>query len=394
MQPLVVHIAQIEMSEKSGMGRIAWHWKHEFEESGYDFIHIGMKEVGSLPHPALFPYAALKVLKQQHLSPGLLLVHEPAAGVFTRLNIPLVLFSHGIERRAWNLYLNGADGRNRQPPLKTKLLFPLWRLRHCDTGLSKADLLLLSNQEDQEFAIHYYQRHRQDIFVFQNGVYLDSEEGSHEDGNNASIQPDSLKFDTQEISGSQTITGSQTISDSQIITILFNASWTERKGIHSLIKAASILQGKSLILNWLLIGTCASQESIMQHFPETMHSHINVVPTFSAHEESQFLSKADIFILPSFFEGQPLSLLQAMAAGLCCITTNCCGQKDLIEHGWNGLLYPTGDAEKLADLIEQTVSDNHLRYQLGRNAQASVKHRSWETVASGVVQRIKTLILC
>ncbi|MEW6558324.1 MAG: hypothetical protein AB1349_13420, partial [Elusimicrobiota bacterium] len=52
MKKIILHVAQIEISEESGMGRVAWHWRNEFERRGYEFLHIGPKEVGRILHPA------------------------------------------------------------------------------------------------------------------------------------------------------------------------------------------------------------------------------------------------------------------------------------------------------------------------------------------------------
>lgn len=81
-----------------------------------------------------------------------------------------------------------------------------------------------------------------------------------------------------------------------------------------------------------------------------------------------------------------------MAAGQCCITTNCCGQKDLIQHGYNGLLHEPGDAEELANLIEQCALDSVQRVIYGARAKASVKHRTWKTVSVEVVDRLEELL--
>ncbi len=360
MKKLIVHISETEVSEQSGMGRIAWHWKKEFESRGYEFLHIGPKQVGRVAHPGLFPYAARQFYRQLGRNADLFIVHEPASGVFLSFEIPTVLVSHGVERRAWNLKLQGKDGSTQQLKWRTKLLFPLWRLRQCDLGLKKANLLLFSNQEDYNFVQHYYHRDSQHIFLFKNGVY-----------------PSDLN---------------ETVQIEQPFTILFMGSWIDRKGVKTLVDTAKILPKRGLYLNWLLAGTGVGNETILGSWSKDLHHYLEIIPKFQASEEINLLARSQIFVLPSFFEGQPLALLQAMSAGRCCITTNCCGQKDLIRHGYNGLLYEPGDAEKLAYLIEQCASDSKLRVTLGRNAKASVQNRSWKEVSVEVVDRIEALL--
>jgi glycosyltransferase involved in cell wall biosynthesis len=361
MKPLVVHVAQIHISEGTGMGRVAWHWKREFESRGCDFIHIGPEQVGSLAHPSLFPYAAYRAYKNLKQSASLLLIHEASAGIFIRRASPIVVFSHGIERRGWQLALQGKDGASKKIRLRTRILFPLWRLRQGDLGLKKAKRLLLINNEDAAFARRHYNRSANDIYVFRNGV--------HPSKLNEEVQPN------------DNVTG------------LFLGSWLERKGIQTLIEAAKILHSQGLRLNWLLAGTGSDSDQIPAAWPESLRHLIEVIPRFSPDTEESILARSNIFVLPSFFEGQPLALLQAMEAGRCCITTDCCGQRDLIQHGYNGLLHVPGDAQALAAVIAQCVKDERLRKLLGRNAKQSMQGRSWETVSSQVVDFLEATAL-
>lgn len=360
MTKLIIHVAEIDLSEESGMGRVSWFWKDEFERRGYEFIHIGLKQVGVIPHPAYFPHAAFKVYQKLQLKPSLVLVHEPASGVFLKAKAPVVLFSHGVERRVWDLSLQGKDGSTQKPSLKTRLLFPYWRLRSCDLGLKKSDLLLLINQEDRKFVQTYYHKPDSQIFIFRNGIY-----------------PTQLD---------------ERVQPQQPTCILFNGSWIDRKGVHTLVKTAQILQERNLPLKWLLIGTGSNREMTLKNWSSELYPYIEIIPHFEAHEESSLLARANIFVLPSFFEGQPLSLLQAMAAGRCCITTDCCGQKDLISSEYNGLLHQPGDALQLANCITECATNEAWRLTLGRNARLSVSDRTWQNVSKEVVDRAEQLI--
>jgi glycosyltransferase involved in cell wall biosynthesis len=339
------------------MGRVAWHWKRAFERRGYEFIHIGSKEVGPLRHPGLFPFAAFKVYKRLARTPSFLLVHEPASGVFAKRR-PTVVFSHGVERRGWQLSLNGGNPTSNKIRWRTRLLFPIWRLRQCDIGLSKGAGLLLINSQDSEFVQREYGRRREDIYVFKNGIH-----------------PSTLDERTQPVDP---------------ITALFIGSWLERKGVDTLIEAARILNSTGRRINWLLAGTGVDREGVLASWPESLRSRVEVVPRFAPHAEEELLARSNLFVLPSFFEGQPLSLLQAMASGRCCITTDCCGQRDLIRHNENGLLHQPGDAVELASLIERCAVSEELRMSLGRTAKQSVQNRNWETVSDSVVDFVES----
>lgn len=82
------------------------------------------------------------------------------------------------------------------------------------------------------------------------------------------------------------------------------------------------------------------------------------------------LKDGDLFVLSSDFEGMPNALMEALTAGLPCISTNCpCGgPRALIEHEKNGLLVPVGDLQGLADAMKKILSDSSYAQQLGEQA--------------------------
>lgn len=83
-----------------------------------------------------------------------------------------------------------------------------------------------------------------------------------------------------------------------------------------------------------------------------------------------YIKKASLFALSSDFEGLPNALIEAMAIGLPCISTDCSpgGARELIQHGKNGLLVPCDDAEKMADAMEEMILNRELAIQCGKNA--------------------------
>jgi len=90
---------------------------------------------------------------------------------------------------------------------------------------------------------------------------------------------------------------------------------------------------------------------------------------------------ADIFVLPSFSEAFPLTLLEAGAAGLPIIATDVGGVSDILHDGINGVITKTGDPEDLAGKIVSLLDDDELREKLGKKGQMLAEQYSWEKVA-------------
>lgn len=85
------------------------------------------------------------------------------------------------------------------------------------------------------------------------------------------------------------------------------------------------------------------------------------------------LSDADVFVLPSYAEGLPLAVLEAMAYGLAVVTTPVGAIPEVIEDGDTGLLVPPGDPPALAGALTRVIRDEPLRASLAANAR-----RQWE----------------
>lgn len=363
MSLTILHVADIKVDPFSGMGRIVYYWKKAFEEAGHTFYHIGKEEV-PCSHPSKFSKGALQYYKAhyQNKKPDIIVAHEPVSGKFISTKIPVVLFSHGIEQREWNLRNTKYQKFHDPVSLKSKLLFPMWRLKNCNRGLKKSTLLLLSNSEDQQYAIQHYNRRKEDIVIFRNGV-----------------KKDFLNVENQFKTFTKTC------------TIGFSATWIRRKGTDLIVEVARKLQVQNIEIKWLLFGTVFTEEEVKKDFPKEIHPNIDVIPKFNTTEEKTLFQQLDIFILPSFFEGQSLALLQAMGAGLCCITSNCCAQIDLIQHKENGLLFKTGDASDLLQQIKFAISNPELRKTMAENAAKSVADREWKVVSEEVVSHIEKI---
>jgi glycosyltransferase involved in cell wall biosynthesis len=80
------------------------------------------------------------------------------------------------------------------------------------------------------------------------------------------------------------------------------------------------------------------------------------------------LRAARAFVLPSFTEGHPKVLIEAMAAGLACVASDCPGNRALVEDGDTGLLFDPGAPDALAACLDRVLGDPALAAALGRRA--------------------------
>lgn len=358
----IVHVAQIEISRESGMGRVAWHWREALAARGYDFVHIGPAAVGRPVHPALFPFAAWRCCARLGLRPAAVLVHEPAGMPFVMSRHRVIAFSHGLERRGWEATLASSSRSGVRIRPRSRLLFPLWRLAPAGYTLAHARALLVLNTDDLAYVRRRYRRRAEDVLLFRNGV--DPAPGRVLAGNPGNSPA----------------------------TVLFVGSWLPRKGTATLVEAAGLLHASGSRPTFVLAGTGLDAASVLADWPEILRPAVRVVPRFEAADESELYSCSDVLVLPSFYEGQPLALLQAMAGGCCCIASDVAGSRDLIDDRVTGLLHPAGDAGRLAERLAECLGQPLLRRRLGDGARQAMAGRGWEVVAAEVADFVEGVI--
>jgi glycosyltransferase involved in cell wall biosynthesis len=87
---------------------------------------------------------------------------------------------------------------------------------------------------------------------------------------------------------------------------------------------------------------------------------------------AKFLASADVFVMPSLWEGLSIALLEAMSAGLPIIATQVEGMEEVVSEGVEGLLVPAGNVETLADAVTRILDNPRMRHSMGAAARAKV----------------------
>jgi glycosyltransferase involved in cell wall biosynthesis len=92
------------------------------------------------------------------------------------------------------------------------------------------------------------------------------------------------------------------------------------------------------------------------------------------------LAKGDIFINTTNYDNTPVSVIEAMACGLCVVSTNVGGIPWLIEEGVDGLLVPPDDPESMAQAIIRLFSEPGLAGKLSKNALKKTRSFDWSVI--------------
>jgi len=159
-------------------------------------------------------------------------------------------------------------------------------------------------------------------------------------------------------------------AQSKLIAVVANMN-VEVKGHVDLVRAAAEVSQEFRDAKFLLIGDGAERSRL-----EAMTTELGLSKTVlflgRRNDVPSVLVSCDLFVLPSWAEGLPNSVLEAMAAGLPVVATRVGGIPEVIEDGVSGLLVAPRDSHALAIAILQVLKNERLAKQLGRSAKERV----------------------
>jgi len=108
--------------------------------------------------------------------------------------------------------------------------------------------------------------------------------------------------------------------------------------------------------------------------------HVRVLGPVPKCQVGQYLSQAEIFLNTTTVDNSPISVVEAMACGLCVVSTDVGGMRYLVNDGQNGLLVPSDDAAAMARAIRRLLKDTELASRLSLNARATAAPRDWSLI--------------
>lgn len=178
------------------------------------------------------------------------------------------------------------------------------------------------------------------------------------------------------------------ISEEKFV-VLCLGQFIDRKGRWLFLEAAQILRRKYDDIQFVWITASAVSHPDLKRVADYgLEEGFKLINAERVGKERREIlasySAADVYALPSFVEGLPVALLEAMAMGVASVSTNVYAIPEAIKHEETGLLIEPGDAQQLADAIERLYEDQTLRERLAQNGREYVIANFDERVASQI----------
>jgi glycosyltransferase involved in cell wall biosynthesis len=157
-------------------------------------------------------------------------------------------------------------------------------------------------------------------------------------------------------------------------TIAFAGRLRTRKAAAVLLAALPRVRERVSRAHLLVLGGGEQEHALHAMVRRLGLAHALELPgVLPRNEVTRRLAHADVFCLPSTYEGMPLAILEAMSLGLPVVATAVSGNPEAVEHGVCGLLVPAESATALADALSELLTDPDLRQRMGEAARRRVE---------------------
>jgi glycosyltransferase involved in cell wall biosynthesis len=151
------------------------------------------------------------------------------------------------------------------------------------------------------------------------------------------------------------------------VQFLFLGRMCQKKGTYDLVNAFAALPESVRARAQLVLAGDGDLEAIRK-LAAPLGERVRVLSWIDSAERERLLAQSDVYVLPSYNEGVPMSLLESMAAGLPAVVTPVGGIPDVLRHGVEGLMVEPGRVSDLSAAMAKMIGDDSERLACGNRA--------------------------
>jgi glycosyltransferase involved in cell wall biosynthesis len=178
----------------------------------------------------------------------------------------------------------------------------------------------------------------------------------------------------------------------EVAVFCFVGRFTEQKGIDVLLHAVTEIQNQHTVFRVWLVGDGPLRAELEEWVAK---ENLSSIVQFLGYRSDipAILQASDVFVLPSRYEAMPISLLEAMAAGLPCVVTNVGDNAKVVEDGITGIVVPPENPEALATALRKMLAEPEMRRAMGEAARKKAQQYSVERMAARIAEVYEELLM-
>ena len=170
--------------------------------------------------------------------------------------------------------------------------------------------------------------------------------------------------------------------------IVYVGRMDREKGVFDLVESGKYICNERPDVSFIFVGKGRDLDRLKQKTKKMgLEDRFKFLGQVEKNRLVEIYQDADIFVFPSYHEGLPAVVLEAMSCGLPVIATDVRGNQDLISAGENGILVPPRSPSEIAKAITTLIEDEKLKEKLGKNARKTIEDKyTWDAVTNRILE--------
>jgi len=157
------------------------------------------------------------------------------------------------------------------------------------------------------------------------------------------------------------------------INVTFLGLIADKKGIFDLIEVVSRLLKNGFNIHLTIGGNGNTGRLYKEIKSKGLQDNITYAGWIVGDDKDTLMRNTDIFVLPSYGEGMPMTILEAMSYAIPVIATNVGGIPELIKDGETGYLIEPGNLDQLLEKMKKLIEDENMRLSMGKKGIEAVE---------------------
>ena len=158
----------------------------------------------------------------------------------------------------------------------------------------------------------------------------------------------------------------------ETLHILYLGRIEPNKGVDYILKAAEQLKNNDINFLLHIAGKDQCQDYYVTLFKESLKENFTYEGVVTGTAKTELLKKCQVFLLPSFYEGLPMSLLEAMSFGEVPVVTNVGSIGEVVKNGENGMFVNVKDSHTIVEAVTRLYSDRELLQELSTESKSTI----------------------
>ena len=183
-----------------------------------------------------------------------------------------------------------------------------------------------------------------------------------------SYDNDTLRYDNENGNGNDNENGNG-------LQMLYLGRIEPNKGMDYLLEAMRILKEEGRAFTLHFAGVEQGKNGYIERFQSLLGERFIYEGVVSGDQKTNLFKRCHVFVLPSFYEGLPISLLETMSYGLVPVVTDVGSIGEYVKDEENGLLLKVKDSQSIVEAIDKLGSDGKLLQRLSKNARQTISER-------------------